>query len=90
MYRASDVQCQKNSMPDPARQNHQRALSKFPMTIENLFQPDNEISRLHLSQRLTCWEIPMTYSAVALQDYAADRLQMVVGTQVMTVLLQVQ
>jgi hypothetical protein len=39
---------------------------------------------------LTCWEIPMTYSGVALQDYAADRLQMVVGTQVMTVLLQVQ
>ena len=77
-------------MPDPAGQHHQRALSKFPMTIKNPFQPDNEVSRLHLSQRLTCWEIPMTYSAVALQDYAADRLQVVVGTQVVNVLLQVQ
>ena len=90
MYRASDVQCQKNSMPHPARKHHQRPLGKFPMTIENPLQPDREVVRLHLSQRLTCWEIPMTYSAVALQDYAADRLQMVVGTQVMTVLLQVQ
>ena len=63
---------------------------QIPNDHQNPFQPDNEVSRLHLSQRLTCWEIPMTYSAVALQDYAADRLQMVVGTQVMTVLLQVQ
>ena len=77
-------------MPDLARQQHQRALSKFPVTIEHPLQPDNELSRLLLSQRLTCWEMPMTYSAVALQDYAADRLQVVVGTQVVSVLPQVQ
>jgi hypothetical protein len=32
----------------------------------------------------------MTDGAVALQDYAADRLQVVVRTQVVNVLLQVQ
>ena len=77
-------------MTDPARQHHQRALSKFPMTIENLFQPDNEVSGLQLSQRLKCWTSPMTDRGMALQDYAAYCLQMVVGTKVVTVLLQVQ
>ncbi len=60
------------------------------MTIENPFQPDREVVQLHLSQRLTCWKIPMTDGAVALQDYAADRLQVVVGTQVVNVFLQIQ
>ena len=32
----------------------------------------------------------MTYGAVALQDDAADRHQVVVGTQVVNVLMQVQ
>jgi hypothetical protein len=90
MYRASDVQCQKNSMPHPARKQHQRPLGKFPIKLEDRFQPLREVVRLHLSQLLTCWTIPMTDGAVALQDYAADRLQVVVGTQVVNVLLQVQ
>ena len=77
-------------MPHRARKQHQRPLGKSPIKIENPFQPDREVVRLHLSQLLTCWTTPMTDGAVALQDYAADRLQVVVGTQVVNVLLQVQ
>jgi hypothetical protein len=90
MYRASDVQCQKNSMPHLARKQHQRPLGKFPIKLEDPFQPDPDVVRLHLSQRLTGWKIPMTDGAVALQDEAAECLQVVVGTQVVNVLLQVQ
>ena len=37
-----------------------------------------------------CWTHPMTDGAVALQDYAAGRDQLVVRTQVVPVLLQPQ
>ena len=74
----------------PCEEASPAAPGQIPKTIENPFQPDREVVRLHLSQRLTCWKIPITDGAVALQDYAADRLQVVAGTQVVNVLLQVQ
>ena len=77
-------------MPHHARKQHQRPMGKFPIKIENPFQPGREVVRLHLSQVFTCWKIPMTDGAVALQDDAADRHQVVVGTQVVNVLMQVQ